>query len=984
MKNTPIPRCIPRFLRVALSAACALFALGAVGQTIVPASLVAPPSAYTSTSTNFVMRVHEIATARTPGSQNSIANVERQLKGDLGPNLAAAGPNGDGSYTVPFIDYDIADPVTFNPGDNVNNPGSNNLPFPGLVGPTNVAVEVISYLKLPAGTNYLGVRCNESFRLTVGVGDNPRSAFALQPAGAVRDPGGATADTRFSLIVTQAGVYPIRMVYGQGQNAGTLELYYSNSTGGLTLIGDPNDSTPPAEVITPFAPASLPIVPAVAYVSLIDPTPGSTVTSPLPTIRADLTDAGTTVQTNTIVLKVDGNTVVPAITKTGGVTTVSYLPPNILASGSHSVELTFTDSAANSGGGTWSFAVQDYSLLAFVPASWAYPTGSGNPAQPGFNGLTHKAAVGSLLSATITLGDAQLASELIDGNTAQPYVNLVTVQSNVTDGLVIPGSTWFGYKVANNDGTWIETNVINYNTSATNAGVNNGVFTNDVTFPGLPGATDTNRTAFTDYGESAVEITGYIELPAGLVSMGVNHRDAYELSLHPCNGKDVFRKSVIYFGSNQGASGSLETATFLVETNGLYAFRLMMKAYQNTTPQFLEFFSANPTNLTSRILINATNDGAYKSYRGLTVTERPYVKRVTPTLFATGVSPSTTVQVTFVNLGANIPVLKVNGATVSYSSSTLGNETTITYTPPTPFPAATVVNCEVTYPGTTETWRFVTQNSRKALMTVGSSRLTYGDRFIAFRLASKYGVDVEVYEDLSPALNTNLLAGKVLFLNSATVASGNVRARIGGGNTIAFGNAKDIPVPIINWENGNVVDFSLATAVGGNVNGAGSDVNVLTGGGFLRAGLPAGTNTIRTTSIGSQFQRATAPSGSTNVAVNVANSSQSLIYGIPKGLDVGGFVHPARCVHFGPMSNDGAEVFNTAGLKLLDAAIEWLLPPKVSIAGAGGNNATVSWVPDGTLQENSNVTTTNWVDAANQNNPQTIPASGQKYFRVRQ
>jgi hypothetical protein len=259
------------------------------------------------------MKVHEIAAERTPAPQNSIANVERQLRGELGPNLAAAGPNADGSHTVPFIDYDITDPVTSALGDNVSSPGFNNLAFPGLVGTSNVAVEVISYLKLPAGTNYLGVRCNDSFRLTVGAGDNPRSAFALQPTGAVRDPGGATADTRFSLIVTQAGVYPIRMVYGQGQDAGTLELYYSNSTGGLTLIGDPNDFTPPAEVITPFRPASLPIVPAAAYVSFLQPTPGSSLATPLPTIRADLTDAGTTVLANTIVLKVDGNTVAPSI-----------------------------------------------------------------------------------------------------------------------------------------------------------------------------------------------------------------------------------------------------------------------------------------------------------------------------------------------------------------------------------------------------------------------------------------------------------------------------------------------------------------------------------------------------------------------------------------------------------------------------------------------------------------------------------------------
>jgi hypothetical protein len=93
------------------------------------------------------------------------------------------------------------------------------------------------------------------------------------------------------------------------------------------------------------------------------------------------------------------------------------------------------------------------------------------------------------------------------------------------------------------------------------------------------------------------------------------------------------------------------------------------------------------------------------------------------------------------------------------------------------------------------------------------------------------------------------------------------------------------------------------------------------------------------------------------------------------------YVHPARRVQFG-MAGPGLVVnWNDNGWKMFDAAIAWLLPPKLTVTSASGN-VTVSWTGDGTLQESATMAAGSWVNSASQANPQTRPATGAKFFRV--
>ena len=102
-----------------------------------------------------------------------------------------------------------------------------------------------------------------------------------------------------------------------------------------------------------------------------------------------------------------------------------------------------------------------------------------------------------------------------------------------------------------------------------------------------------------------------------------------------------------------------------VETNGLYSFRVIYRVYRDSVANSLEWFSLDPANPATHLLINDTVVGAVKSYRALTVPTRPYVKSVSPAQDASGVLPLAPISVVLANATNITPVLKVNGSTVS-------------------------------------------------------------------------------------------------------------------------------------------------------------------------------------------------------------------------------------------------------------------------------------------------------------------------------
>lgn len=985
---------IRRSAHLTLAALAIGAAASASAQVVIPPDLMAPPSAYNTSSTGMVLRAHQIFAARS-GDQNSIANVLKELSGGFGPNQATNGPLPGGLWSEPYLNHTTDWPAGPADGDWQWFPDASVLnarPFPGVNADTaqtggfsTFAYEIITYLNLPAGINTLVVGSGDSFRLTIGVGDNPLSLNAVQAGqfSGSRNYG----PTFMDIDVQSAGVYPVRIIYGQGGGINGLQFWTTNrNTGARFLVNDPNgDGTQ----LTSYQPTLPLVTPSLAYVSQLFPVPGDQGASPMPTVQAQLTDGTSTTVTNVSTLAFDGVPVSPTITKTGAVTYVTYAVPSLLPNLSvHTNQVVARDSAGNVLSNQWTFTV---GTVLVIPASYAYPAGSGNATMPGFAGRVHQTRAAGDGSPSVLYGNAQISGLLIDGATGLPFVNTV-----VTNGNPIVGAGWTGTQPADAGGgpsdarTFTATNVVNYSIlDGSGAVMDTGNFNSangypDALFPGLPGGIDNAFTTYDNSGEIAVELIAFVELPAGLQQIGVNCNDAFQLAISRNDARDLFRQELI---KNEGNRDPVDTlSTVFVETNGVYSFRVIYRVYRDTLANTLEWFSADPDNPTTRVLLNATVAGAKKAYRAVTVPTRPYVKSVSPAQDATGVSPVVPISVVLVNLGTNTPVLKVNGATVAYTAVTNGNEVTLTYTPTA---LSGTVNCEIDYGGLVGQWSYVVRSGRRALWITSGSTATGGDVPLLNRLASKYGLDVTVvpqsYTQANPT-DMSIASNTVLIAVSSFVSSGSTAA------WLRNYMSNNIPIPVLFWEYGNTDELGFTESGAGGAQG-GTQVFITGAPAYLTAGFTNGQVVTVHSAAGGFHNSGTAAPGTIIAAIEGSDAiGNSVLVGAPVGLVVnssvlGTITHASRKVFFGLVNNDSSSDLTADGWKLFDAAIEWLLPPVLTgTKGPGAGQLTLSWTGDGTLRTTTTVAVPgSWVDAASQANPQTVSTTDpHRYYRVKQ
>jgi hypothetical protein len=977
---------------LAISAAASVSA-----QTVITPDLKAPPSAYSTSSTGMVLRAHQIYAARTPGDQNSLGNIMKQLSGGFGANQAASGPLTGGLWPELYLNHTHypgfpaqgdGDWVDFTPN------GASVLPFPGInvdtnltAGFTTIAYEILTYLNLPAGTNTLKVGCGDAYKIYIGAGDNPYSLLAASPAQF--DGSRGFAPSVFDIDVQSAGVYPVRIIFGQaGDQIGGLQ--FSSTNGGNNyLINDPSGLG-----LTSYQPAVLPIpAPSLAYVSLLAPVPGETGVNPKPTVRVQLTDGTTTTVTNVSTLTFDGVPVSPTVTKTGSVTYVTYAVPNLLSNLSvHTNQVVAQDSAGNVLSNQWTFTVGTFTV---VPASWAYAAGSGDVTQPGFAGRVHQTREAANGSPTIQYGNAQIEGQLIDGATGLPYVNTV-----VTNGDPIIGAGWTGTQPAEAGGgpgdarTFTVTSNINYSIADGFGSVmDTGNFNSangqpDALFPGLPGSIDDTFVNYINSGEFAVELVAFLELPAGLQQIGVNCNDGFQLAISPNSARDIFRQELI---SNENTRAAVDSvATVFVETNGVYSFRLMQRLYRDTAASSLEWFNVDQANAT-RLLINDTNAAAVKSYRALTVPTRAYVKSVSPAKDASGVLPFAPIIVVLENATNTTPVLKVKGNTVSYTATTNGSQVTLTHTPPAALSGN--VNCEIQYGGLTGQWSYTVKSGRQVLWITGGSTASGGDVPLVNRLATKYGLDVQVVAQSALEYDrTNEVAPLALTSNKVLIA---VSSQVSGGTVAPWARScilSNISVPVITWEQANGDDWAFTEGTTGPAVGGTTHIALSNGPVYLHAGFANGEVVVTHTGAGGGMSCSAAPG--TILAGYFTNAPNPALVGVPNGLVVTStafgsvpITHASRKVFFGLVNNNSAQELNADGMKFWDAAIEWLLPPTLTgVKGPGAGQLTLSWTGEGTLVTTTSLTPpVSWADAPSQANPQTVNTTdAQRYYRVKQ
>lgn len=307
---------VPIYRRVAALALWAASAALLHGQVVsIPPQAALPANVLDRTKPGFAVRVHQASTSAGV-LLNSNARTEAQLAGLL-PNPATG---------LPY--ENIADPATSGPDGRYNEENIISYAagaFPGIPGTEggvlNIALEAVTYLELAPGTYSMIVNSDDGFRLTTGnIADRLQEFVVGQFDG-----GRGVTDTVMNFSITQAGVYPFRLTYEQGDGAYGVDWY----------TADPTDPAARIHVnasggVTAYRAITTAISPQPS-ISGVYPVNGQTGVSPSTPFTMLVDDGASAIETNSIVVLRNGTnvTALTSITRSGGRTTIRYSSTNL-------------------------------------------------------------------------------------------------------------------------------------------------------------------------------------------------------------------------------------------------------------------------------------------------------------------------------------------------------------------------------------------------------------------------------------------------------------------------------------------------------------------------------------------------------------------------------------------------------------------------------------------------------------------------------
>jgi hypothetical protein len=283
-------------------------------------------------------------------------------------------------------------------------------------------------------------------------------------------------------------------------------------------------------------------------------------------------------------LRIDGQlvTLTPS-PKVGDATDFTYLPVPPFSPGSHSYSIEIRDTLGNIATDSGSFLVPVYTTL-----TTSHQAVSVDTSKPGFvwRVFEHPFYVVTNLAQT----ELALVGEFLDDfgspvdNQANPAVAGIASGAGTVDGTVVR------FEIPT---------VINLSQIG---GEMNGSFSPDDQMPGIPGIFDGNDGI-------AAEIRTFIELPAGLITMGVTSDDGFRTQGGLINSPTTG----LLLGESEAASATTNGTTFkfLVQHPGVYPFRSIW--YESTGVAHLEWFTVKANG--SRVLLNDTANGGFRTYR---------------------------------------------------------------------------------------------------------------------------------------------------------------------------------------------------------------------------------------------------------------------------------------------------------------------------------------------------------------------------------
>jgi len=441
-----------------------LAALGFAGipaeaQTTLPTTYAVPASAVDTSKKGILVR-----TWKSPGEPNTIAWAEEQLAGLHGTNTANTSIFTDNVYGNSYLDE--AGPINYwNTGGEGSFPNDGIQNTPGLANDgsndDSYSIEAFAILDLPAGTLTMAVNSDDGFRVNALQSPDPREQFGVTRLGQF-DGGRGVADTTFQVVVGQAGLYPMRLIYEEGGGDSAVEWFTVSADGSKHLINDPADAASIKAYRMGTSPRSV--------VSKALPRPGSTGASPDAAIEAEIVDGSSPIDASTVKLSLDGTALAVTPAKSGSVTSAKYSPPTLFGSGTaHNVSLVYAE-GGNAITQNWSFTVAVY---ASIPATAKVTP---DTSKPGFVMNIFANSANTANSNTRT--EASLNGLLLDAATGTPLPNLADPNAVgaalAASSAPNPANAPIKFEIAG---------VINLNQDA--AGQMAGNFQPDLQFPGI-------------------------------------------------------------------------------------------------------------------------------------------------------------------------------------------------------------------------------------------------------------------------------------------------------------------------------------------------------------------------------------------------------------------------------------------------------------------------------------------------------------------
>ena len=486
---------------------------------MIPPAYRVPTASVNTARKGFLMRPYQTEAAQP----NTLIWTEGQLLGLYGENIADLSGATAGLYTRDtVINFNMDAPNAVGNFSSANGYDDEMFPgYPSVTGGTggitftgNSTEEVLTYIDFPAAGLYqLGVNSDDGFRVTAGRAPGDLLGVIL----GFFDAGRGASDTIFSVLIDQPGIYPIRLIWENGNgelpgNGANLE-FFSVKNGVKTLV---NDTT--ADALKAYRESTA----AGPYVSDLSPLRGATGVPADVTIMAEISHGSVQVDAATVKTKLNGTDIPATVTPAGAKTTVTLPPTGLLPSGTpQTVVIEFSDKSTPPAAytTTWQFGVGTYVSL---PPELVSPLGSEDKTKPGFNVKTW-----------------QLEAR---GNT-QPNNN--EWAEGALAGLVGPNvADLTGFT----GGIYPETETINYSHPPDE---NNGNFTPDRQHPGIPGTT-----GIRDNYQS--EFVTYIPFDKpGYHVMGVNSDDNFRVTI----GDKVGRQYIEVLAPSAIAGGMAAAVT---------------------------------------------------------------------------------------------------------------------------------------------------------------------------------------------------------------------------------------------------------------------------------------------------------------------------------------------------------------------------------------------------------------------------------------